>query len=136
MPVNVNFDKFRESVTQNAFNRIRDICVSAVAEGKTNMHYMGGTPSEPGEWPNIQSRSLQATLSYDIKLKGHEVTGFFGIIPWVAGGQQLGGGAAGEARGYPYWLEVGTKRMAPRPWMTFTMNHIEDKFGIHFERHV
>jgi len=133
--VNVNFDKFRESVTQNAFNRIRDICVSATAEAKTNMHRVGH-PSKPGEWPNIDSGTLQRTISYDIKVRGKEVTGYFGVIPWVAGGQQLGGGMAGEARGYPYWLEVGTKRMLPRPWMTFTMNHVEDKFGVHFERRV
>lgn len=135
MSVNVNFDKFRESVTQNAFNRIRDICVSATAEAKTNMHRVGH-PSKPGEWPNIDSGTLQRTISYDIKVRGKEVTGYFGVIPWVAGGQQLGGGMAGEQRGYPYWLEVGTKRMLPRPWMTFTMNHVEDKFGVHFERRV
>jgi len=135
MPVNINFDKFRERVTQNAFTRIRDICVSAVAEGKTNMHRVG-VPSEPGAWPNIDSGTLQRSITYDITVKGKEVTGFFGIIPWIAGGQQLGGGAAGEARGYPYWLEVGTKKMRPRPWMTFTMDHVEDKFGVHFERRV
>lgn len=135
MPVNINFDKFRESVTQNAFNRIRDICVSAVAEGKTNIKRVGH-PSAPGAWPNIDSRALVDTISYDIKVKGNEVTGFFGIVPWLAGGQQLGGGAAGEARGYPFWLEVGTHKMRPRPWMTFTMDHVEDKFGVHFERRV
>lgn len=135
MTVNVNFDKFREQVTQNAFNRVRDICVAAVAEAKTNMHRVGH-PSQPGEWPNIDSGTLQRTISYDIALRGKEVTGFFGVIPWLAGGQQLGGGARGEERGYPYWLEVGTKRMLPRPWMTFTMDHVENKFGVHFERRV
>ncbi len=140
MPVNIDFDKFRERVTQNAFDRIRDICVSAVAEGKTNMHRVG-YPSAEGAWPNIDSGTLQRSITYDIKVKGKEVTGFFGIIPWIAGGQQLGGwatlpGIAKENHGYPYWLEVGTKKMRPRPWMTFTMNHVEDEFGVHFERRV
>ncbi len=130
-------------MTQNAFNRIRDICVSATAEAKTNMHRVGH-PSKPGEWPNIDSGTLQRTISYDIKAKGKEVTGYFGIVPWLAGGQQLGGfgkGASPQNHGYPYWLEVGWtmkngKKVAPRPWMTFTMNHVEDKFGVHFERRV
>jgi len=133
--VNVNFGKFREDVTTNAFERIRDICVTAVAEGKTNMKRVGH-PSQEGEWPNIDSGTLQRTISYDIRVKGSEVTGFFGVIPWMAGGQQLGGGGWGQERGYPYWLEVGTKRMKPRPWMTFTMNHVEDEFGVHFTRRV
>ena len=135
MSVNVNFDKFRAEVTENAFKRIRDICVSAVAEAKTNIKRVGH-PSAPGEWPNIDSGTLQRTISYEIKTQGRDVTGFFGIIPWLAGGEQLGGGLRGTERGYPYWLEVGTKRMKPRPWMTFTMNHVEDKFGIRFERRI
>ena len=131
MPVDWNPAAFTRQVIDNASARVTAICVSAVETAKTNMRRLGGgASSEPGDWPARQSGDLAKNITYEIDQSPAGVKGRFGILPLVVGGAELGG----EERGYPYLLEVGTRRMLPRPWMTLTMDRLEGLYGITFER--
>ena len=113
---------FIATVRSNAIARIRQAVVLAVATAKTNMQELGtGVHSEPKAWPAVQSGTLRSEITFEIEISGSEVIGRFGVFATTASGTFLE---------YAYYLEVGTSRMEPRPWLTLTVDEIMDQVKV------
>jgi hypothetical protein len=65
-------------------------------------------PSFPGEFPAVMLGNLINSLDYEIE----DDVFRFGVLP-----------KGSESIGYALYLEMGTMRAAPRPWLTFAMEH-------------
>ena len=131
-------ENFAKTVTQNAVNRVRQICSAGVRECKTSMPRATiGDHSKPGEWPHIQYASLVRNIGMWVDAEGDKVHGYIGVLPLVGGGKALGGVEQDADEGYPFWLEVGTRKMLPRPWLTLMMDSLEQQFpGLRFTRNI
>ena len=66
-------------------------------------YYRGLNPSKPGEYPKKLSGQLMKSITYKVDETNLVV--------------QVGS----SLKGYPLFLEVGTKFMKPRPWLSLTM---------------
>ncbi len=103
-------------VEKTAKSLMRDTVVNPdVAYGKKKHH-----PSYPGEAPAPDSGDLMRSVTHDVEVNGDEVTGHIGSIAKYA----------------PY-LEYGTSKMKPRPFLstalikchTFISNLHREIFG-------
>ena len=111
-----NAAPFIAQVNAEAMRRMRNCMVVAVATAKENMQELGpGVPSTPGDYPAKQSTALETEITFDIEASSGQVVGRFGV---------LGLTGKGKALEYAYFLEVGTSRMEPRPWVTLTFDEV------------
>jgi HK97 gp10 family phage protein len=86
-----------------------------VAAGKVKRH-RGGTrkrvynafPSKPGDPPHKQTGRLRSSVTYEV-LDGELIA------------------RVGTNVKYAKWLELGTKNMAPRPWLRRALNESGDE---------
>ena len=109
---------FKAQVQNNAVDRIRRAVVLAVATAKENMQELGtGIHSEDWAFPAVQSGTLRSEITFEVEINSQTVIGRFGIIPTASSGTFLE---------YAYYLEVGTTKMEPRPWLTLTIDEIMD----------
>jgi len=107
---------FMKNVQAAAMIRMRQAMTLAVQTAKEGMQELGpGVHSEPGEYPASQSgaQGMRGHITFEVVTEGDKVIGRFGIIPTTAGAEELG---------YPAFLELGTIKMAPRPWITLTVD--------------
>ena len=74
-------------------------------------------PSEPGETPAIQTGTLRRSIIADILKDGGEYIGLVGPMATV-GRQSLK---------YAKWLELGTRKMKPRPYLRPAVEKLKRK---------
>ena len=67
----------------------------------SGLKYIGLDPSKPGEYPKKLSSQLIKSVAFSVNKPALTMQAG-SAIPWAA------------------WLEQGTTRMAPRPWLTLT----------------
>lgn len=111
MRVEWNSKPFEQMVDAEAANRIRDAVVHCTAYAKDNMQNM--SPAPAGGFPGIDTGTLRRNITYDIELSPRGVTGYFGVLETHDGGKPLD---------YALYLERGTSKMAPRPWLSLTLD--------------
>lgn len=63
----------------------------------------GAFPSRPGEPPRKQTGRLQSSIAHELRVRGLFGRGLLARV--------------GTNVKYGRWLELGTRRMAPRPWL-------------------
>lgn len=85
-----------------------DICVRAIGRDH------GGKPSKPYNPPNSQSGTLRRSHGWELNR------------PLVA---RYGAGVF-----YAMYLQTGTKRMAPRPWLTIPITRHKQRLNERFTR--
>lgn len=68
----------------------------------------GRDPSKPGEPPKVRTGNLRANVDFAVQRTATGVSGFVGVRKGVAGK-------------YAFWLEVGTSKMAARPYLRSTV---------------
>lgn len=78
---------------------------------KNGQRYYGENPSSPGNLPHKLSGQLLKSMTWNLD-KGRMV---------LAVGSNL--------KGHPSFLETGTRRMEPRPWLTLGWNKESGKVG-------
>jgi len=110
-----NSAEFEALVDREAANRMRDAVAFCTDYAKTNMYH--GTPSPEGGFPGIVTGHLRASIGFDVEIDKSGVTGRFGVLEKERGGKPLD---------YALYLEIGTSRMAPRPWLTLTLDGTRD----------
>ena len=111
-----NAAPFIAQVNAEAMRRMRDCMTVAVATAKANMQELGpGVSSASGDYPAKQTATLTSEITFDIEASSGQVVGRFGV---------LGLAGTGKALEYAYFLEVGTSRMEPRPWVTLTFDEV------------
>ena len=110
MNVTWNTAGFMHKVMKEAERRLAECGAVSVAIAKENMHRLGH-PSAPGEYPGVVTGTLRSNITYEIESRPGQATGRYGVISREAGKKPLE---------YAYWLEVGTSRMRPRPWLSLS----------------
>jgi len=91
-----------DNITNDAAEEIERLCLICEREAKTSMKGGGKphTPSRPGKPPHVDTGRLRASITYEIDRS------LFSII-----------GRVGTNVEYGRYLELGTSRMSPRPWL-------------------
>lgn len=112
MSVKWNASGFTSAVMKEAERRLADCAAVSVAIAKENMHRLGH-PAPPGEYPAIDTGTLRSNITYEVEIEPGQGTARYGVIAREAGGKPLE---------YAYYLEVGTSRMRPRPWLSLSFN--------------
>jgi phage gpG-like protein len=69
---------------------------------KTAWGPLNSAPSKPGDFPARQTGALRSSIAYDVDRQNLTAR-------------------VGTALKYGRWLEFGTRRMAPRPWLLRTL---------------
>ena len=93
------------NVPNTGVRRTRQRTTAAGAKGSTYTVYPN--PSRPGEPPHKITGNLQRHVQYQLDR------------PKLAAQVGLAVGAR-----YGLWLELGTRRMAPRPWLIVTLKKV------------
>lgn len=87
-------------IERKAKTEMRNTLVNpAVTYGKKGHH-----PSMPGHAPAPDSGTLMRSVTHEVKVEGNEVVGLVGSIL--------------RNPDYPKYLEYGTSKMKPRPWLS------------------
>ena len=105
-----NASGFENKVMKEAARRLAQCGAVSVAIAKENMHRLGHS-APPGQYPAIQTGTLRSNITYEIEAEHGKAVGRYGVLSREAGGKPLE---------YAYWLEVGTSRMRPRPWLSLS----------------
>ncbi len=84
--------------------------------------------SQPGSPPNLRTNVLRSSVSTEIKVKRNVVEGWVGSDLHKMEDNALRQGISLTESGveYGYYLEVGTRKMAKRPWLRPALLHSKD----------
>lgn len=105
---------FKAQVKNNSIARMRRAMTILVAYAKTEMQELGkGIHSAKDEFPAVQSALLRTNITMGFDITVNDVIGYFGVLET---------GEKGKALEYAYFLEIGTSKMEPRPWLTLTLD--------------
>jgi len=92
-----------------------DQCVQIGAStAAANMEY-ADEPSSPGEFPRRVTGLLAENITSEVAGSGLNAAGRFGVLVNEADGKDLI---------YALFLETGTKKMLPRPWLSLTLAEV------------
>jgi hypothetical protein len=78
---------------------------------KDGKRYTGLAPSAPGEFPKKLTGQLQKSITWELDKRKLVLT------------------VGSNLRGYPSYLQKGTGRMKPRPWLTLSWAKDQDRIG-------
>ena len=67
----------------------------------------GHHPSKPGNPPAVDTGTLRQSISHSIEVQNGKAIGYVGSTI--------------KNPEYPKWLEYGTSKMAPRPWLSTSL---------------
>ncbi len=115
---------FNEAVIKRG-EQLVERCVKLGAQtAKKNMQDLGkGVHSEPGEYPAIQERNLYNAITHQVETRRvgpvAEIEGRYGTFE---------DGPYPDNRGYAIFLEQGTSKMLPRPWLTMSFDEVLPKW--------
>ena len=87
-------------------------------------------PSAPGFPPNIDTNNLRASITHVVTNDGINVKGAVGSDKEVIQARA----EAGTDANYGFYLEVGTSRMAARPWLRPSLLKAESEILAFFKR--
>ena len=76
------------------------------------------SPSKPGGFPSNWKGNLQESITYDVGGAKLQIRGRFGVLYTHA--------KDGTYLIYALYLETGTVKMLPRPWVTLTLDEVWD----------
>jgi len=116
--VEFNATPFINVVMQNVEERLDQCGELFVERARANFVFMAPPPSMPWDFPHIDPREIFEMRDY-IK---HTVFNRGGAAVMQAG--IIDENLPGRLGIYPGMLETGTSIMAPRPWMTITMDEV------------
>ena len=101
-------------VVQSAAKRL--LSVGGYVKHKGSTTYIS---SQPGSPPHLRTGVLRSSVSTEIKVKGDEVEGWVGsdLHKMEDNALRQGISSTESSVEYGYFLEVGTRKMAKRPWL-------------------
>lgn len=97
--------------------RIERCVALAAAHAAESMPYQP-SPSVPGDFPSRWNENLAESITYDVSGMLFTLRGRFGVLYTHA--------ADGTYLIYALYLETGTVKMLPRPWIALTLDEIWD----------
>jgi len=121
---------FIQTVYQAEKRKAKATAKMGEAIAKTNMQPSPGpagiNPSSKKEYPAIQSGTLQQNIHSELmKMRGTKIAARWGVYAQYA--KNLPEGGITPVGAYAFWLETGTGKMAPRPWLTMSMEEVKQK---------
>lgn len=114
--VQFNATSFIDVVMENVEYRLEAAGKLLVTRAQANFVGVSPPPSDPWGFPHIDPREavkMQDYIDYTVFDRGNSVVLQAGII-----GESL----PGRLGLYPGYLETGTSKMDPRPWLTITLD--------------
>lgn len=114
------------------FERERRLAKATAKRGeaiaKSNMQRAMGPAdtSEPGEYPKIHSNTLFQNIHselYETSIKS--VVARWGVYARYA--RKTPEDDPTPVGAYAFWLETGTRKMQPRPWLTMSMEELKQE---------
>ena len=93
-------------------------CVRLAAEHAVDSIPDIPSPSVPGDFPSNWDHNLEESITYDVHGMLFDVRGRFGVLYTHADD--------GTYLIYALYLETGTVKMLPRPWVTLTLDEVWD----------
>ena len=121
--VQFNATSFTNVVMKNVEQRLKAAGELLVTRAQANFVGVSPPPSEPWDFPHIDPREvveMRDYIDYTVFDRGDSVVLQAGII-----GEDL----PGRLGLYPGYLETGTSRMDPRPWLTITLDESWAELG-------
>ena len=109
--------QMKDTVTTECGKAIADVCArvqKTAMEGMTNTtvdnsisYKHGHHPSVAGAYPAVDTGALRRSITFEVMENKNETRGIVG--------SNIGNLSSNSL--YPAWLEYGTSRMQPRPWL-------------------
>ena len=95
--------KIDEQTREYAKAKARGVAKAClIVEGYAKEHMSPESPSSPGNPPAVVTGTLRAAITHQVVEEGENVVGYVGLPSSVP---------------YAEWLEFGTSKMAPRPFL-------------------
>lgn len=114
MKLNWGSDKVKKTVESTIKKRVSDACTFLEREIKGSFKYKSPPPSRPGEVPHVVTGNLKRSISSKVE----NLTGKVGIMAEKVEGDVLS---------YGIKLELGSKNIAPRPYIRPALERNKDK---------
>ncbi len=106
-------------IEKKLFKGMVDLCSSIVKEAQQN------AKQTPPKHPQVQSGTMWRSITLDVQKTGDSVEGRVGIMADKGGG---------KAREYAPWIEFGTSRMPPYPFLYPAVETHKSKIKEFFQR--
>ena len=111
----MSFEAFAEKIDQEAAIHLAKIAKQAERIAITSMS-VGPEPGPEYGWPAVQTGMLRANIASDRpRVRRGKISCRFGVLKTEDEGESLK---------YALFLELGTRHMAPRPWLTLTLEQL------------
>jgi len=110
-------------VDATIYSRMEAAMKLAAETARDNMQDM--SPSAPGDMPGIDSGTLKANIEYKIFDSPDQIIGAFGVFKESAPNETT---KKVVDMIYALYLETGTYKMDPRPWLTLTLAEVWDQW--------
>lgn len=104
-------DKFQKRTAKQLEKGVTNACLYTSNQMKKNVNRGnadGSNPSDPGEYPKKVTGTLQNNITYTVKTGSEKIKGRVGI-------------RKSPASEYALYLELGTSKMAARPFIRKTV---------------
>lgn len=114
-----NSNQVLKNAEKQIMRNMKIACEFAVNYAKRSVsrpNPTGRDPSQPGEPPKKVKGILRSHIGYEVRKEGTHIRGFVGVKQGVAGD-------------YGYYLELGTSKMAARPFLRPTILNNRKKIG-------
>ena len=109
-------DEIRARVTRN----MATLCADIVKQAQDNANQ-----APPGH-PQVQSGTMRRSITMDVKTEGADIVGYVGIM--------RGKGEGSKALEYAPFIEFGTSRMPPYPFLFPAVEIYKGKVGDYLKR--
>ena len=106
-----NFGKFKGDVRREMKRRLSRAAIEVSRHAKEIVSVAGPRPSRPGQPPHKQTGRLRASIAWE-----------------MVGDDKA---RVGTNVKYGRYLELGTRRMAVRPWLVRSFTDMAAKVGMH-----
>ena len=111
--VEFNPTPFVNVVMANVSSRLEQAGILFTEAAKENFVFMAPPHSMPWDFPHAETGKMEEAIDWIVFDRPGEIVMQAGIID---------DNLPGRLNIYPHMLETGTSRMAPRPWLTITLD--------------